>query len=123
MSSARMETGTLLAAIRSLPPQERLRLVEQVLHEVRWPEAAVDRPVPMEALMERTPGVVGGSTRVARTRIPVWTLENCRRLGMSADDVVAAFPSLRVVDVQAAWACAEAHREEVEQDIRENDAA
>lgn len=33
--------------------------------------------------VEATPGVCGGSACIAGTRIPVWLLEQGRRLGMS----------------------------------------
>ena len=33
--------------------------------------------------IESTPGVCGGDPRIAGTRIPVWTLEQYRRLGMT----------------------------------------
>ena len=33
------------------------------------------------ALCEKTPDVVGGSVCITRTRIPIWTLEQYRRLG------------------------------------------
>jgi uncharacterized protein (DUF433 family) len=75
------------------------------------------------ALTEKTPNVVGGSARIARTRIPIWTLEEYRRLGMADEKILEAYPSLREVDLAAAWAYVALHPDEIEQDIRENDAA
>jgi uncharacterized protein (DUF433 family) len=74
-------------------------------------------------LIEKTPGVVGGSARIARTRIPVWTLESYRRQGLTDAQLLDSFPSLRAVDLAAAWAYAEAHPSEIERDIQENDEA
>ena len=75
------------------------------------------------ALIEKTPDVVGGSARIVRTRIPVWTIENYRRLGASEDEILEAFPNLRPADVRAARAYVALHADEVERDIAENDPA
>jgi len=74
-------------------------------------------------LILTTPGVVGGSARIARTRIPVWTLESYRRRGLTDAEILDSFPPLRAVDLAAAWAYAAAHPGEIERDIRENDEA
>ena len=74
----------------------------------------------IKALIEKTPGVVGGSARITRTRIPVWTLENYRQLGATTEQILEAFPALREEDVIAAWAYIAANIEEVARDIAEN---
>ncbi len=43
--------------------------------------------------IECTPGVVGGDPRIVRTRIPVWVLEQARRLGSSEAEILSAYPS------------------------------
>jgi uncharacterized protein (DUF433 family) len=73
--------------------------------------------------IEKTSGVVGGAARVVRTRIPVWVLANYRRLGWSEAKILENFPTLRAVDLVNAWAYADAHQEEIEQEISENEAA
>jgi uncharacterized protein (DUF433 family) len=50
----------------------------------------------------------------------VWTLENYRRLGWTKAAIPENFPSLRAVDLINAWAYANAHVEESNQDIHEN---
>ncbi len=80
-------------------------------------------PVPTLRLIEKTPGVVGGSARIAGTRIPVWTLESYRRQGLSDAGILDSFPALHAVDLAAAWAYVELHPDEIERDIQENDAA
>jgi uncharacterized protein (DUF433 family) len=70
----------------------------------------------------KTPGVCGGSARVIRTRIPVWLLEDYRRRGMSEAEMLRAYPTLRAVDLVEAWRYAETNAEEMDRDIRENDA-
>jgi uncharacterized protein (DUF433 family) len=73
--------------------------------------------------IEMTPGVCGGEPRIVRTRIPVWLLEQARRLGTSEADLLRIYPALRAEDLANAWAYVRSHREEIEQQIRENKAA
>ena len=73
--------------------------------------------------IESVPGVCGGDPCIVRTRIPVWVLEQYRRLGASDADLLRAYPALRAADLANAWAYVRAHREEVEQQSRANEAA
>ena len=73
--------------------------------------------------IESTPGVCGGEPCIIRTRIPVWVLERARQLGSSEADLLRAYPTLRAQDLVNAWAYVEAHREEIERQIRENEEA
>jgi uncharacterized protein (DUF433 family) len=69
----------------------------------------------------RTPGVCGGSARIIRTRIPIWVLEQFRRLGTTEADILKAYPSLRAIDLVEAWRYADSHVEEIDREIRENE--
>ena len=69
------------------------------------------------------PGVCGGAPCVVRTRIPVWVLEQARRLGVSEADLLRSYPTLRAEDLATAWAYVRSHRDEIDQQIRENEAA
>ncbi len=73
--------------------------------------------------IESTPGVCGGDPRIAGTRIPVWTLEQYRRLGLSEAQMLDAFPGLRAADLVNAWVHVADHPEEIERQIRENEEA
>ncbi len=73
--------------------------------------------------IESIPGVCGGEPCIVRTRIPVWVLVQGRRLGVSESDLLRSYPALRAVDLANAWAYARAHREEIEREIAENEAA
>jgi uncharacterized protein (DUF433 family) len=73
--------------------------------------------------IEKTAGVSGGVACIARTRIPVWTLENYRRLGWTEAAILENFPSLNAVDLVNAWAYADMHQEEVDQPIHANEEA
>jgi uncharacterized protein (DUF433 family) len=61
----------------------------------------------------------GGDACVHGTRIPVWVLDNCRRLGMPDAQILSTYPSLTPPDLEAAWDYVAANREEIEQAIRE----
>ena len=58
-----------------------------------------------------------------RTRIPVWVLEQARRLGTSESDLLRAFPTLRAQDLVNAWAYVRAHPDEIDRQIHDNQAA
>ncbi len=71
--------------------------------------------------IESRPGVAGGDPCIVRTRIPVWLLEQARRLGTSEAELLRAYPTLRAEDLANAWAYVRSHREEIEQQIAENE--
>lgn len=73
--------------------------------------------------IESTPGVCGGEPCIVRTRIPVWVLEQARRLETSEADILRCYPTLRAEDMANAWAYVRAHRDEIERQIRDNEEA
>jgi uncharacterized protein (DUF433 family) len=73
--------------------------------------------------IESTSNVCGGEARIVRTRIPVWVLEQAKRLGTSEAEILRIYPSLRAEDLANAWAYVRSHKDEIEQEIRENEAA
>ncbi len=73
--------------------------------------------------VEKLPGVAGGAACIVRTRIPVWVLEGYRRLGWSEAHILEKYPALRSADLVNAWAYADAHTDEIEQEIRESEGA
>jgi uncharacterized protein (DUF433 family) len=58
-----------------------------------------------------------------RTRIPVWVLEQLRRQGICEAELLRSYPTLRAEDLANAWGYVRAHREEIDQQIRENEEA
>jgi hypothetical protein len=42
--------------------------------------------------IESTPGISGGEPCIVRTRIPVWVLEQARRLGTSEAELLRSYP-------------------------------
>jgi len=73
--------------------------------------------------VESRPGVCGGAPCIVRTRIPVWVLEQSRRLGISEADLLRSYPTLRAEDLTNAWAYVRSHRSEIDLQIRENEEA
>lgn len=66
--------------------------------------------------------VCGGEACIVRTRIPVWLLEQARRLGCNEQTLLAGYPSLRAEDLVNAWAYARSHSTEIQLHILENEA-
>lgn len=71
--------------------------------------------------IETQPGVIGGDPCIVRTRIPIWLLEQARRLGTSEAELLRAYLTLRAEDLANAWVYVRSHRQEVEQQIAENE--
>ena len=69
------------------------------------------------------PDICGGEPCIVRTRIPIWVLVRARQLGTSEADLLRSYPTLHAEDFANAWAYYRTHRGEIEQQIRENEAA
>jgi uncharacterized protein (DUF433 family) len=72
--------------------------------------------------IESRPGVCGGEPCIVRTRIPVWVLEQARRVGTSEADLLRVYPTLRAEDLANAWAFVRSHRDEITRQIEANQA-
>ncbi|MGA0557883.1 DUF433 domain-containing protein [Larkinella sp. VNQ87] len=107
MSLAVEETEKLLSRMSRAEKAEVLRWIIQDLSDA-FPG------------IESKPDVAGGVACIVRTRIPVWVLEQARRLGTSEADLLRAYPVLRADDLTNARAYVRAHREEIERQIAEN---
>jgi uncharacterized protein (DUF433 family) len=96
-----------------LRPAERAELLQSVARDLG------------DALpgIETNPEVCGGEPCIVRTRIPVWVLEQARRLGTSEAELLRAYPTLRAADLVNAWSYVHSHREEIDRQIRENEDA
>lgn len=73
--------------------------------------------------IESTPGVAGGEPCIIRKRTPVWVLVRARQLGAGDAELLRSYPRLRAEDLVHAWSYYLSHREKIEQQIRENEAA
>lgn len=71
--------------------------------------------------IESQPGVMGGVPCITRTRIPVWLLEQARRLGTSDADLLRDYPTLTVQDLANAWNFVRSHRTQIDEQIEANE--
>jgi uncharacterized protein (DUF433 family) len=101
------------SAASQLTTAEKAQLIESV---------ARDLPLGYPGI-ETNPRVCGGEPCIIRTRIPVWILEQARRLGTSEAQLLSAYPTLRAVDLVNAWTYVQRHREDIDRQIRENEDA
>ena len=108
-----MTLQDLEVSLAGLSPAEKAELVQKLIRDIvnAWPG------------VEKIPGVAGGDACIVRTRIPVWSLENYRRLGWSEAEILENYPALRAADLVNAWAYANAHPDEINQAIRSNEEA
>src|SRR5438128_11516330 len=97
----------------ALSPGEKAQILKWVVQELGDAFPGIDS----------RPDVCGGEPCIVRTRIPVWLLEQARRLGATEQELLAAYPSLRAEDLVNAWAYARLHTTEIDAQIRENEAA
>jgi uncharacterized protein (DUF433 family) len=100
-------------AVSKLSQAEKAQLLETVVRGLGTAFAGI----------ESNPGVCGGEPCIIRTRIPVWMLEQARRLGTSEAELLRAYPTLRAADLVNAWSYVRNHRDEIEQQIRDNEEA
>lgn len=126
------ELRQILEQIARLSSAERDQILWELLYE-RWPHPRAFWNAPRSGVprlksfrpdfpsIVKTPGICGGAARLIRTRIPVWTLERMRQQGFSDAQILESFPTLRAVDLVEAWAYAQAHPEEIERAIHENE--
>ena len=106
-----------------------LQEIEQLLAKIKRAEKAQVLQWVVRDLGDAFPGidslsnVCGGEPCIVRTRTPVWILVQARRLGASEADLLRSYPSLCSEDLTSAWAYFRLHREQIEQQIAENEAA
>jgi uncharacterized protein (DUF433 family) len=100
-------------AIASLSRGEKAKLLEAIARDLGGQMPGIDA----------RPDVCGGDAVIVRTRIPVWLLEQARRLGTSEAELLRIYPTLRAEDLANAWAYLHAHPDEIERQIHDNEAA
>ena len=67
--------------------------------------------------------VCGGEPCLVRARIPVWVLEQMRRLGATEEQLLRSYSSLRADDLATAWAYVYSHRLEIDEQIQGDESA
>lgn len=102
---------------------KRLKELELQVEALKALATLLRGMMPAHRRIKKVPGVVGGDACIVRTRIPVWVLENYRRLGWNEARILSNFPSLYASDLVDAWDYVEEHEDEIEQAIRSHEEA
>ena len=108
-----MSLAELEEKIAELSDKEKAQLVQRLAEELGLEGSAI----------EKTQNVVGGEARITNTRIPVWVLENYRRLGWSEANILENYPTLHAADLVNAWLYVQANMEEINRAIQTNEMA
>src|SRR5207302_9592511 len=125
----RLEKGDKRRAKIVERPMDALREVEELMPSSSRGEKAQLLKWVVQELGDAFPGidsrsdVCGGEPCIVRTRIPVWVLEQARRLGASEGTLLRSYPLLRAEDLVNAWAYVRSHTAEIDRQIRENESA
>lgn len=109
MSTAVLETEQLLSRLSRAEKAQILQWIVQDLGDA-FPG------------IERVPNAGDETAFVVRTRIPVWLLEQMRRLGATDAHLLLAYPTLRAADLANAWAYVQGNESEINEAIATNDA-
>lgn len=66
-------------------------------------------------------GVCGGAPCLEGTRVPVWVLARARDFNKTLDEFLLDYPFLSEADLRSAWDYADAHVDEIQRAIQENE--
>jgi len=99
--------------IPAMTVQEKMDLLDLLAQNLGGPFLGI----------ERTPGICGGSARIAGTRIPVWAIVQYTQLGVSQAGLLQAYPTIGADDLANALAYYRTHPDEIANEILENEAA
>lgn len=109
--------SALESANQLLPKMNRAEMAQAL----QWTQvAANDR-------REATPGIecrrstACGDPCIAGTCLPVWMLEQSRRMGISEPELLEAYPMLTAEDLANAWAYVRSHRDEIARQLELNE--
>jgi uncharacterized protein (DUF433 family) len=107
------ELEKVQSVVAGLSRAEKVRVLEWIVQDLGETFPGI----------ESTPGVAGGEPCIIRTRIPVWALVRARQLGASEADLLSSYPRLHAEDLVHAWSYYQSHREDIDRQIRLNEAA
>jgi uncharacterized protein (DUF433 family) len=99
--------------LSKMTPGEMAHLLQRVAQESKDAYPGIDT----------IDGICGGEPVIVRTRIPVWVLEQARRLGSTEADILRLYPGLHAEDLASAWAYVRAHVGEIDRQIRDHESA
>ncbi|MCU0499556.1 MAG: DUF433 domain-containing protein [Anaerolineae bacterium] len=98
----------LEAIIAGLDDLEKIQVIRWIMRDLADSHPGI----------EHLPTDQGNEAAIVRTGIPVWSLVQMQRMGVDDTDILRMHPMLRAEDLVNAWAYAQLHREEIEQQIR-----
>jgi uncharacterized protein (DUF433 family) len=102
-----------------LPKMNRAEMAQLL----QWTQGAATSEVrDARTGIESRAAVCCGDPCIAGTSVPVWVLEQARRLGISELELLEAYPMLDSQDLANAWAYIRSHRAEVARQIEDNEA-
>ena len=99
--------------------------IEKLLERISTGEKALVPQWVARDLGEASPGIefhegiAGGAACIIRTRIPVWLIDQARRLGTSEADILQAYPTISAEDLINAKSYARTHKMEMDSQIAE----
>jgi uncharacterized protein (DUF433 family) len=73
--------------------------------------------------IESNSDVCGGEPCIVRTRIPVWVLAQAWRSGLKDAEILRCYPTLNAEDLSEARGFFRSHRQEIEQQMADNENA
>ena len=77
--------------------------------------------VDIGTLIVQSPEIRGGRPRIAGTGVTVMRIVGWYKLGLSPEEIVSQIPHLTLAQVHAALAYYHANKEEIEQDLADED--
>ena len=80
---------------------------------------STERPV-AKSWIQKTPGVCGGEPRVRNTRHTVAGLVEWKKQRLTDARILEHHPDLTQEELEATWAYYDAHREDIEQTLKED---
>jgi uncharacterized protein (DUF433 family) len=69
----------------------------------------------------KTTNVMGGDAVIANTRLPVWLFVSLRHQGANDAELLDNYPQLTAADLVNVWAYVDAHPDEIETALREQE--
>jgi uncharacterized protein (DUF433 family) len=106
-----MKLKELETQLLSLTPSEKAEALQILTQTLSNPSQGITK----------TPGVMGGDACIVGTRLPVWLFVSLRRQGASDSELLNFYPNLSAADLVNVWAYADAHPDEIEIALREQD--
>ena len=103
-----------LKLIEQLSPEDKLTIFAQLSTIIFQQDEA-------EGGIVKTEGICGGSARIANTRIPVSGIVESKRLGMTDEEILEAYPTLRLADIEQALLYYAKNRTEIEAELNEEE--